>query len=369
MQRLNAFLFHCLLLLAVANYAGKGLDLFVRQSRFPHGGLDWRAPLEYLAFAVILAIAAWLFFAASARLRVHHHHCHWWRHANLVASAANKTLAPLSILTLSIFCAFYAYNAANYTLNLAETVCDSVGMYEAAERLNQVNPIHEPDFASSAVWRSSSLLEDDAERDGRTAAVAAVYGPDSVDMARRCWFMGQNLDQVFGLFPRKTETYYRVARSIYHQQGQHGHCGELYIHSAIVANERDKRASLEYLRRAKAELSKSNSDMHMPWTIGIADAISRQSDPELAQWFQHLDKRLHSRERAHHETPLRERMLLATYGACVLTMLSPGAALLQRLRLGAESGQAENTSPWGTVSVRELAALCVVILLAIAWIL
>ena len=185
----------CVIYLWLANWVTQAWEHVGRAQHF-HG--NWTVSLEEWGVAAGILILIGVVKISERREKCNIALNHEW----------NKILAGSRILCvfrvgyflatfiiLSLFICFFAINSFDQSAKALACLLSDVNQYELAERVYRVAPDLNHNktsgrYNSMAVWHSSSTSEDSETVQGKNAAVAAVYGSESREMAGRFFYLG-----------------------------------------------------------------------------------------------------------------------------------------------------------------------------------
>ncbi|HEY9775546.1 MAG TPA: hypothetical protein V6C81_17400 [Planktothrix sp.] len=290
LSNLNNILFRANIFLWSFYTMTKGFELAARQVRFD--GNNYSTTGFHCILSILIFVIGWRHLTKPKTPLVYppvtgsraHTRISW-----AIRKAFRGTFRVLSATTLLFFAGFFIWGIDGYLARDLATALDVSGQYEAAERIFKLAADRDKYLSSSSVWRTTSVLESKAVMDGRTAAVATVYGIDSVEMARRYQFLGDNA--TLAAVDRDQEGYrlFGKARELYHKLGLHGRCSEMLIDQMLCLSVANEQEWYPLLTRAADELAK---DQHIdrPWLPSIAEWFARKKgDLKLSRRFHTYD--------------------------------------------------------------------------------
>jgi hypothetical protein len=185
----------CVLYLWLASWVTKAWEHVGRAQHF-HG--NWTASLEDwgVAAAILILIRVVMIFERREQCTVALNH-EWNR-----ILARSRILCGLRVayflassMILSVFFCFFAVSSFDQGAKSLACLLSDVNQYELAERVYRLAPDLDHNrnsgrYNSMAAWHSSSTCEDPDTVQRKNAAVAAVYGSQSREMAGRFFYLG-----------------------------------------------------------------------------------------------------------------------------------------------------------------------------------
>lgn len=111
----------------------------------------------------------------------------------LVVRIGRDAFLCFSSLCLAIMSFFFVFSSFCQFTSAISFCADNAGDYELAERWYRDNPERKPG-QSMGIKKYSSVPETEHERRCRNIAVARIYGDNSLEMARRLFFVGMNIE-------------------------------------------------------------------------------------------------------------------------------------------------------------------------------
>ncbi|MBX9948181.1 MAG: hypothetical protein K2Y39_03360 [Candidatus Obscuribacterales bacterium] len=253
---------------------------------------DWGVALQDLAIAaaigVLLALTA---RSAQRERRLFALEADWTRllHRNRLLCGLHVSYLLASCTTLLLFSAFFATCIFDNCAKGLACLMSDVGQYELAERIYRSAPdLNENKasgrYSSMAAWHSSSTHEDPDTVRMKNAAVAAVYGSQSRQMAGRYFYLGLTCEQ--GRENRDPEAIYwhNKALSLYQQNHAITKSMDAIAQMAILQDESNKQESKRLIAEA-ARLAPSMDEEPYVCTPIIQYLAQRNGDKEQSELF------------------------------------------------------------------------------------
>lgn len=182
--------------------------------------------------------------------------------------AALMTMCSIMVLGATAFlvwCSIF-----HHASRAASCVADVLGYDLLAEQIYCLNPDLGAD-QSLGIWQTSFMLEPEILRLKRNGAVAAVHGPDSLQLARRYYFVGTNIEMTTG--PKKPyplEAYYWFFQSyvLYWQNNDYEGCIDSLCQMSLVMYDNGM------VQEAKALIVHASKFFHGLDAIGGRECLS-----------------------------------------------------------------------------------------------
>lgn len=202
-----------------------------------------------------------------------------------------------SCLTLLMLSALFSICIFDNSAKALACLLSDVGQYELAERIYQSAPDLNHNkasgrYSSMATWHSSSRREEPETLRMKNAAVAAVYGTQSLQMANRYFYLGLTCGN--GPENHKPEAiyWYNKALSLYQQTHSTTKCVDAIAQMAILQDESNNQESKRLLDQATLLLPSMDEEPFVCTPI-IEILAQRNGDEKQAELFrQYMTSRM-----------------------------------------------------------------------------
>ncbi len=208
---------------------------------------------------------------------------------NRLLSGLQVSYLLASCMTLLVFSAFFSTCIFDNSAKALACLMSDVGQYELAEHIYRSAPDLNHNkasgrYSSMAAWHSSTTHEAPNTLRMKNAAVAAVYGCQSPQMAGRYFYLGLTCGQ--GRVNRDSEAIYwhNKALSLYQQNQAITKCVDALAQMAILQDESNKQESKRLLAEA-ARLLPSIDEEPFVCTPIIQYLAQRNGDKEQSELF------------------------------------------------------------------------------------
>lgn len=253
---------------------------------------DWGAGLQDLVIASVIALLIG-FTALCAqkerRLNIQEQDWKGILQRNRLLSGLRVSYLLASCMTLLVFSAFFSTIIFDNSAKALACLMSDVGQYELAERIYRSAPDFNQNkvsgrYSTMAAWHSSSTHEAPETLRMKNAAVAAVYGSQSRQMADRYFYLGLTCGQ--GRENRDPEAIYwhNKALSVYQQNHAITKCVDALAQMAILQDESNKQESKRLIAEA-ARLVPSIDEEPFVCTPIIRYLAERNGDKEQSELF------------------------------------------------------------------------------------
>jgi hypothetical protein len=204
--------------------------------------------------------------------------------AKFIVSLGASVCSVLSSLVFLIFIAFFSYCSLEWGSQVLACAFDGAGHYELAERIYSLNPKREK-TRSVSVWKSSSRIENENARVGRTAAVSRVYGPRSLEMARHYTYVGQNLRNIAAPWADQASFQsFEKAAPLFLAHDYGGYAVEPYLEMAFFNP--DNSPKYKYFIRQAASIPLNHATDNTVWRLSILSYMAdKAGEPLLSKYF------------------------------------------------------------------------------------
>jgi hypothetical protein len=236
-----------------------------------------------------------------------------------------------SCMTLLVFSAFFSTCIFDNSAKALACLMSDVGQYELAERIYKCAPDLNHNkrsgrYSSMATWHSSSTHEDPGILRMKNAAVAAVYGSESRQMAGRYFYLGLTCAQGPENSDSEAIYWHGKALTLYQQNRAITKSVDALAQMAILQDECNKQESKRLLAEA-ARLTPSVDEEPFVSTSIISYLALRNGDREQSELFrQTLEKHPTSSENAP-SWALASVTLFAIFVSGVVCPLAKGQAV------------------------------------------
>jgi len=185
------------------------------------------------------------------------HEKDWQRflQANWLLSYMRVSYLIASCMTLFVFSTFYATSVFDNSAKALACLMSDAGQYELAERIYESAPDLNDNkqsgrYSSMATWHSSATNEDINTIRLKNAAVATVYGSQSLQMAGRYFYLGLTCSQ--GPIDRDSESisWHNKALSLYQKHNANTKCVDTLAQMAILQYDSNKQESKRLIAQA-----------------------------------------------------------------------------------------------------------------------
>ena len=225
-----------------------------------------------------------------------------------------------SSIILSVFFCFFAISSFDQSAKALACLLSDVGQYELAERVYRLAPDLDHNktserYNSMAAWHSSSTCEDPGIVQRKNAAVAAVYGSQSREMAGRFFYLGLTCENK-GTRTGELEAIYwhKKAYSVYKHNHAITKCVDALTQIALFQDGFNKPEFKRTIAQAARLVPQLDEEPYVSTPILLPYFAQRDGDDKQAKLFEKaLEKR-----RSIQESPLwalTAIVLLALFGS------------------------------------------------------
>ena len=292
LSRCYRFLGKCLLLFWCLHWIWKGAehiafaDRFFTEWRF----FEWSVCLRPLLFAGLIGIFIWAWEKLQPEGLLYRSEAGLVRAVNRL----EKRFWPIRLLrscyllfgigVLAVFGASFGFFVFDNGTKVFATISDHFGRYELAEKSYKL-AWDKGDYSSSAGWHTCSTVEDDLTTSKRNAAVAAVYGESSLQMAARYYRLGFMHGQPSTFVEDDIACdWFENALQIYEKQPSAGERIDCLAQLAATRWGDGKRAEArEFADRAAQIISENDGQIPHTYKSGLSRELLRFTADELGK--------------------------------------------------------------------------------------
>ncbi|PZM77765.1 MAG: hypothetical protein DKT66_26155 [Candidatus Melainabacteria bacterium] len=295
---------------------------------------DWGVGLQDLAIASVIAVLiGCIALCAKKERRLFALEKDWTTilQQSRLLSGLRVSYLFASCITLLIFSAFFSTCIFDNSAKALACLMSDVGQYELAERIYRSAPDLNHNkasgrYSSMAAWHSSSTREDPNTLRMKNAAVAAVYGSQSRQMAGRYFYLGLTCEQ--GRENRDPEAIYwhNKALLLYQQNHAVTKCVDALAQMAILQDESNKQESKRLLAQA-ARLMPSIDEEPFVCTPIIQYLAQRNGDKEQSELFRRSFEKHRTPAESTPWWPDVSLTLFAIFGSSVGSLLAKEQAV------------------------------------------
>ena len=219
---------------------------------------SWEAGLQDLAIAgAIVILIRFSKLRAQKEQGFFAREKDWQRflQANCLWSYMRVSYLIISCMTLFVFSTFYATSVFDNSAKALACLMSDAGQYELAEHIYKSAPDLNDNkrsgrYSSMATWHSSATNEDANTIRLKNAAVATVYGSQSLQMASRYFYLGLTCSQ--GPIDRDSESisWHNKALSLFQENHASTKCVDTLAQMAILQDDSNKQESKQLIAQA-----------------------------------------------------------------------------------------------------------------------
>ncbi len=195
----------------------------------------------------------------------------------ILAMARSLFLVFSSLIFVVFSTSYLWFSFRDADRSLAFTA-DALGGHELAERIYSLQRLREPGL-NLAIWLNRA--EPEATRLARNAAVAKVYGPESLEMARRYYAVGltlepKNTDQ---LSTYEAYPWFEKSLPIFYRHHADRRCIDALSQMAIIQSAKEHKDEARSLVVEASRLL-SSSDAGKSYYLGVLSGIAKDLGEE-----------------------------------------------------------------------------------------
>lgn len=349
LARFNFLVLRCFIAVWIVNLLARAAAHVVRGYRF--SDLNHNFPLDQIGSELLLAAFSialgWKYLRAKNIKAVTSSKAAAILDANWFYRITRVVVILLGAGILMVFTTFFAWCAISDTVKVSAALADATGAYELAERIYQRDRDPAPGLTFCS-WRTLFTLEDERQASLRTAAIAKLYGADSLQMAERYEFRGANIDSATGGEPRRVPeilSYFRKALALYEKHHAYRKCVDVLDEMMLQYYDKDNLQPTRPFLLAAAQCStlcttppRSLPGKHQlkirHWAFGGLYGTALQlGDPVLVQIFKSRSDAADSKDAAGKDRYFWARAAFVAMQCALATSLGIGAPLFKYLIL------------------------------------
>lgn len=257
LARANHLLISITLSLWLLSWITKAFERLARAQQF---GASFEVGLQDLAIAgIIVVLVRFSKLRAQKEQLLFAREKDWQRflQANGLLSYMRVSYLIASCMALTIFSTFCAISTFDNSAKALACLLSNAGQYELAELIYKSAPDLNDNkqsgrYSSMATWHTSATNEDANTIRMKNAAVATVYGSQSLQMAGRYFFLGLTCQQ--GPVDRDSEaiSWHNKALSLYQKNHATTKCVDVLAQMAILQDDNKKQESKRLIAQAVA---------------------------------------------------------------------------------------------------------------------